>query len=93
MIRPCMGDETTPAIIGEGDSSHQRDVSVYLNTALGASIAIALVFLVLSRVIGAPLEDQIADESEGYTPIWERYLEDYVTDGENSYILENGTLT
>ena len=92
MIRPCMGDETTQAIIGEGDSSHQRDVSLYLNTALGASIAIALVFLVLSRIIGAPLEDQIADESEGYTPIWERYLEDYVTDGENSYILENGTL-
>ena len=58
MIRPHMGEETTQATIGESDSSHQRDVSVYLNTAFGASIAIALVFLVLSRVIGAPLEDQ-----------------------------------
>ena len=33
-----------------------------LNTALGATIAVVLVFLLLSRVIGAPLEDQAIEE-------------------------------
>jgi len=48
----------------------------------------------LSRTIGAPLEEQAIEESiDGYTPIWERYTEDYITGGENSYVLENGTLT
>ena len=65
-----------------------------LNAALGGTVAIVLVFLLLSRTIGAPLEDTAIEESmEGYTPIAERYLEDYYTEGENSYILENGTMT
>ena len=65
-----------------------------LNAAIGATIAVVLVFLMLSRTIGAPLEEQAIEESiDGYTPIWERYTEDYITGGENSYVLENGTLT
>ena len=65
-----------------------------LNAAIGSTIAVVLVFLMLSRTIGAPLEEQAIEESiDGYTPIWERYTEDYITGGENSYVLENGTLT
>ena len=71
-----------------------RDSTRSLNAALGATIAVVMVFLLLSRIIGAPLEEQAVDESiEGYTPIWERYLEDYSTGEQNSYVLENGTLT
>ena len=48
----------------------------------------------MSRVIGAPLEEQAIEESmEGYTPIADRYLENYYTDDQNSYVLENGSLT
>ena len=65
-----------------------------LNAAIGATIAVVLVFLMLSRTLGAPLEEQAIEESmEGYTPIWERYMDDYITGGQNSYVVENGTLT
>lgn len=65
-----------------------------LNAAIGATIAVVLVFLMLSRTIGAPLEEQAIEESmDGYTPIWERYMDDYNTGEQNSYVLENGTLT
>ena len=51
-----------------------------LNAAIGATIAVVLVFLMLSRTIGAPLEEQAIEESmDGYTPIWERYMDDYNT--------------
>ena len=65
-----------------------------LNAALGATIAVVLVFLMISRIVGAPLEDQAVDESmEGYTSIADRHLQPYFTGGENSYVLENGSLT
>ena len=65
-----------------------------LNAAIGATIAVVLVFLMLSRTIGAPLEEQAIEESmDGYTPIWERYMDDYITGEQNSFVLENGTLT
>ena len=72
----------------------KSDATRSLNAALGATIAVVLVFLLMSRVIGAPLEEQAIEESmEGYTPIAERYLENYYTDDQNSYVLENGSLT
>ncbi|MGB0474803.1 MAG: CocE/NonD family hydrolase [Candidatus Poseidoniaceae archaeon] len=65
-----------------------------LNAALGATIAVVLVFLLMSRVIGAPLEEKAIEESmEGYTPISERYLQNYYTEDQNSYVLKNGSLT
>ncbi len=65
-----------------------------LNAALGATIAVVLVFLLMSRVIGAPFEHQAIEESiEGYTPIAERHLKNYYTDDQNSYVLKNGSLT
>ncbi len=72
----------------------KSDATRSLNAALGATIAVVLVFLLMSRVIGAPLEEQAIEESmEGYTPIAERYLKNYYTDDQNSYVLENGSLT
>ena len=65
-----------------------------LNAALGATIAVVLVFLLMSRVIGAPLEEKAIEESmDGYTPISERYLQNYYTEDQNSYVLKNGSLT
>jgi len=65
-----------------------------LNAALGATIAVVLVFLLMSRVIGAPFEQTAIKESmEGYTPISERYLQNYYTEDQNSYVLKNGSLT
>ena len=65
-----------------------------LNAALGATIAVVLIFLLMSRVIGAPLEEKAIEKSlEGYTPIAERYLKNYYTDDQNSYVLKNGSLT
>ena len=65
-----------------------------LNAALGATIAVVLVFLLMSRVIGAPLEEKAIEVSlEGYTPISERYLQNYYTEDQNSYVLKNGSLT
>ena len=65
-----------------------------LNAALGATIAVVLVFLLMSRVIGTPFEQTAIEESmEGYTPISERYLQNYYTEDQNSYVLKNGSLT
>ena len=65
-----------------------------LNAALGATIAVVLVFLLMSRVIGAPFEQMAIEESmEGYTPISERYMQNYYTEDQNSYVLKNGSLT
>ena len=65
-----------------------------LNAALGATIAVVLVFLLMSRVIGAPLQEKAIEESmEGYTPIAERYNKNYYTEDQNSYVLKNGSLT
>ena len=51
-----------------------------LNTALGATIAVVLVFLMMSRAIGAPLQDRAIEESlDGYTPIADRHLQNYYT--------------
>ena len=65
------------------------------NLALASTIAVVLVFLLLSRVIGAPLEEQAIEESleEGYTSIADRYLKNYNTTEQNSYVLENGSMT
>ena len=52
-----------------------------LNRALGASVAVVIVALLLSHIITTPLENDINENnSEGYPPIWERYLSDFTTD-------------
>ena len=91
---PLHGRASTRGRTCRAVARQAKSVKEPLNAALGGTVAIVLVFLLLSRTIGAPLEDTAIEESmEGYTPIAERYLEDYYTEGENSYILENGTMT
>ena len=65
------------------------------NAALASTIAVVLVFLLVSRIIGAPLEEQAIQEQieESYTSIDMRYLKNYNTTEQNSYVLENGNLT
>ena len=77
------------------ESGGGLDERFSLNAVFGATIALAIVFLLLSRVIGGPLEDAMANQStiEENVPIEERYKQDFVTDGSHSYILKNGTLT
>ena len=89
-----MDEQVLEAELVEEWPGKKSDATRSLNAALGATIAVVLVFLLMSRVIGAPLEEQAIEESmEGYTPIAERYLENYYTDDQNSYVLENGSLT
>ena len=65
-----------------------------LNRALGATVAVVIVALLLSHIITTPLENDINENnSEGYPPIWERYLSDFTTDDAHSFVLQNGTLT
>ena len=89
-----MDEQVLEAELAKASPAAKSNSTNSLNAAIGATIAVVLVFLMLSRTIGAPLEEQAIEESvDGYTPIWERYTEDYITGGENSYVLENGTLT
>ena len=66
-----------------------------LNQVLGATVAIVIVALLLSRIITAPLEEDLDDGGWGdeFPPIWERYLADFNTNESHSFVLQNGTLT
>ena len=89
-----MDEQVLEAELAKASPAAKSNSTNSLNAAIGATIAVVLVFLMLSRTIGAPLEEQAIEESiDGYTPIWERYNDDYITGGQNSYVLENGTLT
>ena len=89
-----MGEEVFEAELLDANDSSIFGGKNSLNTVLGATVAVAIVFLLMSRVIGAPLEEQAMEESmAGYTPIEDRYKLDFVTNDDHSYILENGTLT
>ena len=58
-----------------------------LNRALGATVAVVIVALLLSHIITTPLENEINENnSEGYPPIWERYLSDFTTDDAHSFV-------
>ena len=95
MFQPTMDEPVLEAELIEEWPGNKSNSSASSNAALGATIAVVLVFLLLSRVIGAPLEEQATEESieEGYTPIADRYLMNYNTTEQNSYVLENGSMT
>ena len=93
MYQSTMSEAVFDAEIVEDDSSKSNDTRS-LNAVLGGTIAIAIVFLLMSKVIGTIVEEFTMDESMvEYVPIEERYKQDFVTNGSHSYILENGTLT
>ena len=95
MFQPTMDEPVLEAELIEQWPGKKVNSSASSNAALGATIAVVLVFLLLSRVIGAPLEEQAIEESieEGYTSIADRYLMNYNTVEQNSYVLENGSMT
>ena len=65
-----------------------------LNLALGATLGVIVIFILMSRVIGAPFEEEaIVELIEENTPIWERYTQNFESNGSHSYVLENGTKT
>ena len=89
-----MEEQVYEAELVDGAALSDNGATRSLNTALGATIAVVLVFLMMSRTIGAPLQDQAVEESfDGDTPIAERHLKNYYTDDQNSYVLKNGSLT
>ena len=89
-----MDEEVLVAELVDEWPGNKASATRSLNAALGATIAVVLVFLLMSRVLGAPFEQQAIEESmEGYTPISERYLQNYYTEDQNSYVLKNGSLT
>ena len=89
-----MDEEVLVAELVDEWPGNKASATRSLNAALGATIAVVLVFLLMSRVLGAPFEQQAVEESmEGYTPISERYLQNYYTEDQNSYVLKNGSLT
>ena len=89
-----MSEAVFDAEIVEDESSSMTSDTRSLNAVLGGTIAIAIVFLLMSKVIGTIVEEFTMDESMvEYVPIEDRYKQDFVTDGSHSYILENGTLT
>ena len=84
-----MEEQVYEAELVDGAALSDNGATRSLNTALGATIAVVLVFLMMSRSIGAPLQDQAVEESfDGYTPIADRHLKNYYTDGQNSYVLK-----
>ena len=95
MFQPTMDEPVLEAELIEEWPGNKSNSSASSNAALGATIAVVLVFLLLSRVIGAPLEEQAIEESieEGYTSIADRYQMNYNTTEQNSYVLENGSMT
>ena len=95
MFQPTMDEPVLEAELIEEWPGKKANSSASSNAALGATVAVVLVFLLLSRVIGAPLEEQAIEESlqDGYTPIADRYLKNYNTTEQYSYVLENGSMT
>ena len=94
MYQSTMSEAVFDAEIVEDESSSRTSDTRSLNAVLGGTIAIAIVFLLMSKVIGTIVEEFTMDESMvEYVPIEDRYKQGFVTDGSHSYILENGTLT
>ena len=63
------------------------------NTVLGATIAVAIVFLFVSAVLTNAVLDIISEEDQNVgvrVPVWERSTQAYETSGEFGMVLETG---
>ena len=72
----------------------EKDISKSFNAVLGATIAVCIVFLFLSANFGNAVTQITGEDNSSsgeYVPLWERYLQDYSTDGPHGYVLETGT--
>ena len=82
-------DTHVDAIVVEAE----KDMTKSFNSVLGATIAVCIVFLFISasydKTVSASVENE-GDSTAEYVPVWERYLEDYVTDADFGSVLESG---
>ena len=72
----------------------EKDITNSFNAVLGSTIAVCIVFLFLSATFGNAVTQITGDNgaaSGEYVPLWERYLQDYSTDGPHGYVLETGS--
>ncbi len=80
--------------LSDNDIKRELSDKKQLNAAMGATMAVVIAALLLSHIITAPLENEINENnSDGFPPIWERYLADFTTNDAHSFVLQNGTLT
>ncbi len=75
------------------DAAERRDLA-QLNRLLGATGAVTVLLILLAATIGQSVIDGLEDDTDAaaWPAIWERHLAPFVTDGENSFLLVNGTL-
>ena len=71
----------------------EKDLSNQFNAVLGATIAVCIVFLFVSIYFEnflTPVVEDGDNSTTEYTPLWDRYKENYQTDLANGTILEKG---
>ena len=74
----------------------KKDISKSFNAVLGATIAVCIVFLFISATFGDSISSYAKDENDSTSArveVWERQFENYRTDTDHGYVLENGTYT
>ena len=71
----------------------EKDLTNQFNTVLGATIAVCIVFLFVSiyfENLLTPIVEEEENSTTDYTPLWNRYKDNYQTNLENGTILEKG---
>ena len=69
----------------------EKDLTNQFNTVLGATIAVCIVFLFVSiyfENLLTPIVEEEENSTTDYTPLWNRYKDNYQTNLENGTILE-----
>ena len=82
------GDEVDAILL-----SVEKDQSNSFNAVLGATIAVCIVFLFISAYFGEYVSSNVAESDateRSYVKLEDRYMEDYVTDGEFGYVIDEG---
>ena len=71
----------------------EKDLSNQFNAVLGATIAVCIVFLFVSIYFEnflTPIVEEEENSTTDYTPLWDRFKDNYQTDLANGTILEKG---
>ena len=71
----------------------EKDLSNQFNAVLGATIAVCIVFLFVSIYFEnflTPIVEEEGNSTTDYTPLWDRFKDNYQTDLANGTILEKG---
>ena len=62
-----------------------------LNGLAGATVAVAIVFLMLGIMLGEVVKNEFTSKEEDYgvrVPVWERGNLNYITDQDNGFVME-----